>query len=446
MSLAALITAASIASVNANMPPASAAASAKPQHVWTIVLENKDYDKTFGVKPGSPYLGTELPKQGALLSNYYGTGHLSLDNYITMISGQAANPITQSDCQLFQEFVGAMVGADGQAVGQGCVYDNDVPNVADQLEAKKLTWRGYMEDMGDDLARDGAKTCAHPPVNARDTTQGAAATSQYATRHNPFVYFHAVIDDQKRCDAHVVNLREMETDLKSVATTPNYSFITPDLCSDGHDESCVNTKQKGGYEGIEEFLREWVPRITSSPAYKTDGLLIITFDEAAADNSACCDNPTGPNTPRPGIQGPGGGRIGMVLLSPYITPGTAVTDEIDHYGYLRTIEDLFGLEHLGYAARDGVKTLTKAFNRVPGLGAGDVNRFAVRRKGKRLVIRVSLGPGVVGRIVVKRKGQTLRRFTTGGKATLRVKVPRKAKVILRAVKNGKTVRKIVRRR
>src|SRR3954453_14768538 len=119
-------------------------------HVWTIVLENKDYDTTFGAKPGSPYLGQDLPAQGALLTSYYGTAHNSLPNYIARASGQSANPVTQSDCQIYQDFQPTAIGVNGQAVGQGCVYPSQVKTVADQLVAKGLRYRGYMEDMGSD--------------------------------------------------------------------------------------------------------------------------------------------------------------------------------------------------------------------------------------------------------------------------------------------------------
>jgi hypothetical protein len=173
------------------------------------------------------------------------------------------------------------------------------------------------------------------------------------------MYFHSIIDDDVRCKARVVDLSALSADLAAEATTPNYSFITPDLCHDGHDETCVNPAQKGGLEGEDEFLKEWVPRILASPAFKKDGLLIVTYDEAeaasgAADASACCNEPTGPNTPLPGIGGPGGGRTGSVLLSPFIKPGSVTDTPYNHYSLLRSMEDLFGLDHLGYAAQAGL--------------------------------------------------------------------------------------------
>jgi hypothetical protein len=46
----------------------------------------------------------------------------------------------------------------------------------------------------------------------------------------------------------------------------------------------------------------------------------------------------------------GGGRVGMVLLSPYILPKSVnTTGYYNHFSLLRSIEDLFGLDHLGYA-------------------------------------------------------------------------------------------------
>ena len=58
-----------------------------------------------------------------------------------MISGQAPNPQNQGDCQIFSDFTPDVIGANGQAVGSGCVFPSDVRAVADQLDAAGLTWR-----------------------------------------------------------------------------------------------------------------------------------------------------------------------------------------------------------------------------------------------------------------------------------------------------------------
>jgi hypothetical protein len=329
--------------------------SATIGHVFIIVLENEDYSDTFATNTLAPYLAEQLPAQGALLKNYYGTGHESNDNYISMISGQAPNLDTQTDCQIYSNFNGTGPNAalGNQAVGQGCVFPTSVPNITDQLTAAKLTWKAYMEDMGNTPSRESA-TCGHPTLNSQDGTQSATAADNYATRHNPFMYFHSIIDDTATCNANVVALDGiLDKDLGSVSTTANYTFITPSLCHDGHDSPCADG-EPGGLASINSFLQEWVPKIMASPAYQQDGLLIITFDESSgpqSDSSSCCLAATTlpPNTAMPGLTGKGGGVTGAVLLSPFIKPGTVSTTSYDHYSMLRTVEDAFGLQYLGYA-------------------------------------------------------------------------------------------------
>src|SRR4051812_11005642 len=196
------------------------------KHVFVIALENKGFDATFGPGSPAPYLSQDLPAQGQLLTQYYGIGHASLDNYVALVSGQAPNIATQSDCPFFFNFAPAIAASNGQYIGQGCVYPTQVKTVADQLTAAGLTWKGYMEDMG--------TPCRHPAVNGRDGTQQARANDQYAARHNPFVYFHSIIDSPS-CAQNDVPLEQLESDLQSASTTASYSFITPDLCHDAHD-------------------------------------------------------------------------------------------------------------------------------------------------------------------------------------------------------------------
>lgn len=338
----------------------SVTAAPPVRHVFILMLENQSFGVTFGKNSPAPYLADELTAKGALLNQYYGIGHFSLDNYVALISGQAPNAETQADCPIVSEFRLSQPGLDGngQALGIGCSYPPMVKTVSDQLEAAKLTWRGYMEDMGNDPARESA-TCGHMPPGAVERTGRATVKDKYAAKHDPFVYFHSIIDDQARCDAHVVNLAKLPADLGTIKTTPNYSFITPNLCNDGHDAHCVDGGL-GGFQAIDAFLKKWVPLITDSPAFKKDGLLIITFDEsdsAGGDASmACCGEQGLPGSSQlPGMNGPGGGRIGAVLLSPFIKPGTVSSEPYNHYSTLRYVEDTFGLPHLGYAGQAGLK-------------------------------------------------------------------------------------------
>jgi hypothetical protein len=326
------------------------------RHVFIIMLENESYPVTFGPQSIAPYLSRELPKQGAMLPNYYGVGHYSLDNYIAMISGQAPNPATQADCTTFSEFVPTAKKPDsnGQLPGIGCVYPKSVRTLANQLTAAGYTWKAYMEDMGKDPVREAA-TCAHPAIGAADNTELATPNDQYATKHNPFVYFHSVIDDKKYCDSRVVNLDHLASDLAQRETTANLVYITPNLCHDGHDAPC-RSGEPGGLISADAFLRTWVPRIVGSPAFKQDGLLIITFDEGN-DGAACCNEKPLPGGPQPGGKiGPGGGRIGAVLLSPFIAPATQSDVEYNHYSLLRSLENIFGLSYLGYAKDDQLRT------------------------------------------------------------------------------------------
>ena len=334
----------SAATVAVAMPPI--------KHVFVIVLENQGYDTTFAPTTRATYLADTLTKQGALLRQYHGIGHFSLDNYIAMISGMPATAATQIDCPQFVDFVQTGTSPDGLPIGTGCVFPASVKTIANQLEARAYTWRGYMEDMGADSTRESA-TCGHPTIGHADSTEWATPKDQYATKHNPFMYFHSVIDSPS-CKRRVVPLPVLIKDLESASTTSNFSFITPNLCHDGHDRPCVNG-EPGGLESANLFLKHWVPIITQSQAFRDDGLLIITFDEALSlDRSSCCGQVPGPNA-RVAQDGQfGGGRIGAVLLSRYIKPGTVSNVPYNHYSLLRSVEDLFGLGHLGYAQLKGV--------------------------------------------------------------------------------------------
>jgi phosphatidylinositol-3-phosphatase len=307
------------------VPAVSSAAPVAPvRHIFVINLENKGYAETFGKGSKAPYLSRKLRHKGQLLKQYYGVAHHSLPNYIAQISGQGPNPQTQTDCHVYNNFTGSGTAAPGQAVGQGCVYPRSVRTVANQLREKGLTWKGYMQSM--------RRSCRHPRLNTRDGTQKARLGDQYAAKHNPFVYFHSLIDSAQ-CKKRNVGLNKLPKDLARIRTTANLTYITPNLCNDAHDSPCVDGR-RGGLVTANKWLRRWVPKILASPAYRKNGLLVITFDEAdtGAANSAaaCCGEGPGPNSPLPGITGLGGGRTGTVLVSPFIKPGTVNTTPYNH--------------------------------------------------------------------------------------------------------------------
>jgi hypothetical protein len=357
----------------------AAEAPTKPPigHVFVIVLENKGYADTFGPHSKAPYLSQQLTQKGVLLSQYFGTAHYSLGNYLAMISGQGGTRETRNDCEVFEDFVSTGTTTDGQEKGYGCVYPAHVQTLADQLMSHGKAWRGYMEDLGKNPRRE-SQTCGAPPIGAADPTQGAEKGDQYAARHNPFVYFHSLLDNEA-CAANVGGLDRLAVDLQKVSTTPSFAFISPNLCNDGHDAPCKDGAP-GGLISADAFLKTWVTRIMASPAYRKDGLLIVTFDEGDSESTtladgrtqdiyegeSCCDQQPGPNIgPFPFMDEDakyvtkmtsfGGDRTGAVLLSPFLKPGTTAATPFNHYALLKTLEDIFGLStHLGYAARPGL--------------------------------------------------------------------------------------------
>lgn len=351
------------------------------EHVFIIVLENKGFDETFG--PGSPatYLTDTLVPMGQLLPQFYGTAHNSTGNYISMISGQAPNLLTQADCiasftpwKLTDPTTDLAFTAEyAQAIGQGCVYPENIPTLMDEMEPAGLTWAGWMEDMqyelNGDPDRDPARpavgtpeaSCVQPKISdtSPDGTNGSDETEQYSARHNPFVFFESIIgkeetaEARQRCDDNVLDLHRLTEALKSADTTPNYNLIVPDNCRNAHDASCADGGA-GGLERADEFLREWVPQIMNSPAFASS-LLLIVADEANQANpadpdfsAACCGQLThpGPNTPLPGIFGPGGGRQGALVLSPFTQAGQINDTQYNHFSFLRTVENLWGLNEV----------------------------------------------------------------------------------------------------
>jgi hypothetical protein len=310
-------------------------------HVFIVNIENEGADSTYGADSPAPYLAVRLRKKGVFVPNYYGVAHPSLPNYIAQISGQGANPATQSDCQTYTAFTQVGWASPGQAVGNGCVYPEEVGSLPTQLDTVHASWKGYMEDM--------AGPCQHPALGSPDETQGARPDSQYATRHNPFMYFASIIDHVDYCARHVVALDQLTHDLRKRRTTANLSYITPDLCSDGHDSPCVDGRP-GGLSSVNVWMREWIPRILKSKAFKKDGVLIITADEAeSSDATACCGEVAGPNSPAPGVSGPGGGRIAALVISRFVKPGSTSTKSYNHYSLLAWLEDTFEVGRLGYA-------------------------------------------------------------------------------------------------
>jgi hypothetical protein len=163
------------------------------KHVWLIILENKSYDETFTGLNQNSYLWQTLPQQGALLTNYYGTGHFSMDNYISLVSGQAPSYDVQDDCSTTASMTNSNSGiittgavgtgtdtdhttdsagtntnapapasaangnygqllvhggVDAALGNNGCVYPTDVTTLFNQYNAAGVSWKAYAQDLG----------------------------------------------------------------------------------------------------------------------------------------------------------------------------------------------------------------------------------------------------------------------------------------------------------
>lgn len=335
------------------------------KHVWLIILENKSYDATFTGLNQNSYLWKTLPSQGVLLKNYYGTGHYSQDNYISMVSGQAPQQDTQSDCSVIdfdfgtnknivrtganrgQVYSPAKANADNGL--NGCTYPRDTPTLFNQFDAAGVSWKGYAQDLGNQPGREDA-TCGGPGTAANNPTTnptytgadpahpmppgvtsftGAQGNDQYVAKHFPLPWFHSMTGTTTAngknkpglttpkgggsdCDAnHVANLDDgshgLFHDLQKSSTTPAFSWITPNNCSDAHDAICKGNNLSGsftpggqpiyqtptpnprsttpknytgGLYSSDLFLKYYVSMIEKSPAFKDGGLIDVTFDEA----------------------------------------------------------------------------------------------------------------------------------------------------------------------
>jgi len=209
-----------------------------------------------------PYIAS-LASRYALATNYTSVANPSLPNYLAMSSGST------------------------WGIGDDAYHQLPAGGVGSQLTGAGISWKAYMEGFTGD--------CFNSPY-------------PYALKHNPFAYYGGA------CPANVVSMTDLAPDLKS--GTPRLSWITPGLCNDGHD--C-------GVRASDRWLAGVVPQITSSPAWRKDGVLFITWDESSA----------------------GDGRVALLVVAPSLRG--QITAPLDHYSLSATISDQLGVPRLGDA-------------------------------------------------------------------------------------------------
>jgi phospholipase C len=245
-------------------------------HVVIIMEENKAENSIVG-NPAAPYINS-LARQGALAANYYDVAKPSLPNYLALTSG-TTNSI-RSDC----------------SPSSRCQVT--ATNITDSLERAHKTWREYAEDM-------------HKPCTAYDS-------DNYAVRHNPFMYYPDITSDKSRCSQHVVDFTQLPKDFAAIASTPTYSFVTPNLCNDMHNCS-VATGDK--------WLQAHAPIILDSPAFKRqNSLLVVVWDEGSKFDH----------------------HITTIFAGPAARAGYVSQQHYDHYALLHTVELNLGLKPLNH--------------------------------------------------------------------------------------------------
>lgn len=208
-----------------------------------------------------------LASRYGVAANYHAVAHPSVPNYLALTSGSTWGITDDSYHVLPQSDIGS------------------------QLTKAGVTWRAYMEGLGD-------AGCLNSPV-------------PYDPGHNPFAFYGG------QCPPNVVPLTQLAGDLS--ASTPRFVWITPDRCHDTHD--C--TVAAG-----DDWLRQEVALITASAAWKSGGVLFITWDED--DGSA--DN-----------------RVLSLVVAQGVSHRSSAK-RYTHYSLLATVEDLLGVGRLGQAA------------------------------------------------------------------------------------------------
>jgi hypothetical protein len=229
--------------------------------------------------------------------------HPSLPNYLYLASGN-----TQYNSFGFLEYDPTPVASTG-------IFPVNADNLGNQLTVASIPWRSYQESMG--------------------TACTLASAGEFACRHDPFLYFNDIQNGAGGLCANTnVDYSQFAADL--AAATYRYMWITPNLLDDGHDPS---TDPVTGLKQSDAWLSTEVPKILASSAYKNNGVIFITWDEAEGRNGDSAD------------------QVPMIVVTPLLShPGYQSNVAYSHASYLATVETIFGLPKLGAAATANVMT------------------------------------------------------------------------------------------
>ncbi len=338
---------------------ASAAEIPRYDHVFVIILENHTTDEIIG-NAAAPQI-TALAKKYGFASNFYALRHPSEPNYVALVGGDTFG-ISDDDafyCKPGLQKWGC------EKSGRAGYVDHTVAgdNLARQLEAHGLTWKGYFED----IPEPGSLVYRWP---SSERPAPGKPDSLYAVKHNGFMTFKAVQDDPKRAQK-IVGFDALERDIAQ-NVLPNFAHIVPNQCNDmhglhGHDvpDDCSGKNSAGLIGRADRTVGKIVGEIMHTPMWSgaDNAAIVITYDENDDDTSSpkpngCCG--LDPN----GTANPGGGWIPTIVITNHGARGLDDPTPYNHYSLLRTIEDAFGIgEHLRHAGdtAKGVVSMTPLF-------------------------------------------------------------------------------------
>jgi len=281
------------------------------EHVFVVVEENENFSNVVGNTRDMPYLN-HLAADYGLATNYYANTHPSINNYFILTAGRngTRRPWIRTLSDLYP-------------------FDVEGENIASLLSEKGKTWKSYAEDLplagyvGDDRL-------------------------PYLKRHNPFAYFANVRDSAAERE-NIVPFATFKRDLQN-GSLPAYSFIVPDVYSDGHNDpathSIASCGDRRALRDIDSWLRDNIDPLIKSRIFREGGLLLIVFDEACEDGPDA-DWVFDPTTPA--IRG--GGRVAALVVSSRTPPGTRSNEVYHHEAILRLSLRVLGIEQLpGLAA------------------------------------------------------------------------------------------------
>jgi len=334
-----------------------------PRHIFVIMMENHGTSEILGNTADAPFIN-KLAAHANVETNYFGVTHPSLPNYLSAISGSFQG--IWDDCKAGadilcapEEFIpGSGDGTAGDflspaqiASASATAHSFSGANIVDQLEAKGLTWRAYMQSM----PSVGSQVEYWPVLN---TPTGPTTVKLYAQKHNPFMYFSDINYPGSPRLANIVpfKYKRFAADLRS-GNVPNFVWISPDQCNDMHGISAstaalVNNPTCGFPDtGLDHgaialgdrFLKKTVKLIMHSKTWRSQpsSLVIVWDEDDYAGIDGCCGSPTGNG----GVV-LGGAHAPLIVVNSK-GGGSSSAVPANHYSLLATIEHLW---HLGCLA------------------------------------------------------------------------------------------------